>query len=392
MGLVESQGEGQTTSLCASLLSFAAVPFLAFLRPLRPEGLEVRASTNRRRLRPRGGPPLAQLPVNAHGFGELIAQRFAQLRAFTAKRLEKNSLVGLIVKRDLGRVTETISCLADGQIGQGTRPRACCVFTETNVCHKVCVRHNADASPGPDRILPRIIPRVRPRTLRDRIQLLNPMPSCVPVAKQFLHARGSEFPPGPQVHVHVAPRPCPRRPAPHVSITGEIVRIRAWPVDEKIAPADVHDAVTIPIMTEQRLAKTEKTRARLTIILEHDGFRYSREDPIKARNDAISTTHVVLAEIPLDLAGPIDTFNDVARLGAQRGIPRTARAIGNDEQLRWPRLPNALKHSRRQVGASEYEKCHGSVHSSGDKSRQKDEFSSFSAQGNTSTVFHAQEI
>jgi polysaccharide pyruvyl transferase WcaK-like protein len=158
-------------------------------------------------------------------------------------------------------------------------------------------------------------------------------------------------------------------------------------VDHKIAATDVHDALIIPIMSEQRLAKAEKTRARLTIIFEHNGFGHSREHPIKTRSDAITTTHVVFAVIALHLTGPIDAFNHAARLSAQRGILRSAGTIGNDEQLRRPRLPNALEHPHREVGAAEYQKCYGSVHGNGDKSQQKDEFWSFSAQENTSAFF-----
>jgi hypothetical protein len=130
--------------------------------------------------------------------------------------------------------------------------------------------------------------------------------------------------------------------------------MRTWPLNEKIGAADVHDAVVIPIMTEQCLAKTEKTRSGLAIIFEHNGFRHLRKYPIKARRDAIATTHVVLVVIAPHLTGPVDAFDYAARFGASRGLLLRARAIGNNEQLRGPRLPNALEHASRQVGALEY--------------------------------------
>ena len=130
--------------------------------------------------------------------------------------------------------------------------------------------------------------------------------------------------------------------------------MRAWPVDEKIAAADVHDTVIIPIMTEQRFTKAEETRARLTIIFEHNRFWHLREHPIKARRNAITTTHVMLTVVALHLAGPIDTLNHAARFGAPRGILRIARAIGNDEQFWGTRLPNALEHTCGQIGPLEY--------------------------------------
>ena len=105
------------------------------------------------------------------------------------------------------------------------------------------------------------------------------------------------------------------------------------PAKLEIIATNRHDPRIVAICLEYLIAKSEEGRVRKTIIFQEDCLFNVTEHPIDSAGDPVSTAHVRIGVVRVQVAAPIgtsDNFSDCFTTFSFSG-PFVARAVGDDE-------------------------------------------------------------
>ncbi len=229
------------------------------------------------------------------------------------------------------------------------------VGPEALVRDEVGRRHRAEAAADPGGEHPAVVPGVE--TVADAVEHPRPVGRGVRVAEQPLEpAAAAEPVPGLDPLVVVAPGPPPRRPAPDQRIARErVVELGRLGVEAEVVAGDRPDALVVAVAVEQLVAVVEEARVRDAVVLEHDRILGPIEDPVEAARHPPPDPEVLGGEVGLDLAVPVDAFDQRPRPRAGLAVAGMIGAgrVGEDQQPRRAGAAHRLEHPRGQIGAPE---------------------------------------
>ena len=132
-----------------------------------------------------------------------------------------------------------------------------------------------------------------------------------------------------------------------------------------IGAADAQDAFVLLVAVEQLVAIAEEGEVGKAVVLENDDPLLRLEDLVQGRRDAGVAPHVAVGVDPVDVALPVDGFDDPARGGDSFGLAFAvgSRGVGAEVERFRLRLADLRPDLFGRLGTAEDEKGDGSPHS-----------------------------